>query len=301
MLPLVLLAVGRIVASPDLPHTALLTIVLVLELLGGHPETNLHVVTIGVAYGIFEMWRQRQFVRPVIAASIAGVLALLICAIALLPFLDALPQTMEYLVRTKMYAQSALPANLWPFMRYRVRGLLPPRADVGGVALVLAAFALFRVRSSVTWFFAALFVFGFLAGHQVWPVAQLLHALPLFDITLNDRLIAAASFGLAMLAALGAEAIAGLPSKAAASRRTPKAAFAWILPLLLAATGRRPRSLATAASCRRCRPPPRTRRSRFMHLWPACASHFASSARTSRSCPTRRPCTDWRMSAATRR
>src|SRR5438093_1058073 len=84
-------------------------------MLGGHPETNLHVVTIGVAYGIFEMWRQRRLVRPVIAASIGGVLALLICAIALLPFLDALPQTMEYLVRT-MYAHSALRANLWPFI-----------------------------------------------------------------------------------------------------------------------------------------------------------------------------------------
>jgi xanthosine utilization system XapX-like protein len=235
MLPLVLLAAGRIVAAPNARHTALLTIILVLEVLGGHPETNLHVVTIGAAYGIFEMWRQRRLVRPVIAASIGGVLALLICAIALLPFFEALPQTMEYLVRAKMYAYSALPANLWPFMRYRVRGLLLPRADVGSIALVLAVFALFRVRSGVTWFFAVLFVFGFLAGHQVWPLAQLLHALPLFDITLNDRLIAAASFGLAMLAGIGAEAIAGPPSKAAASRRTPKAAFAWLLPLLLAA------------------------------------------------------------------
>ena len=234
MLPLVLLAVGRIVAAPNVRHIALLTIVLVLELLGGHPETNLHVVTIGVAYGIFEMWRQRRLVRPVIAASIGGVLALLICAIALLPFLDALPQTMEYLVRT-MYAHSALRANLWPF-------ILSPRADVGIIALVLAAVALWRgVRAGFsrpteagphTWFFAALFVFGFLAGHQVWPIAQLLHALPLFDITLNDRLIAAASFGLAMLAGIGAEAITGPPSKAAASRRTPKA---WLLPLLLAA------------------------------------------------------------------
>src|SRR5206468_6976355 len=208
MLPLVLLAVGRIVAAPNVRHTALLTIVLVLELLGGHPETNLHVVTIGVAYGIFEMWRQRRLVRPVIAASIGGVLALLICAIALLPFLDALPQTMEYLVRT-MYAHSALRANLWPF-------ILSPRADVGIIALVLAAVALWRgVRAGFsrpaeagpyTWLFAAVFVFGFLAGHHLWPLAQLLHALPLLDITLNDRLIAAASFGLAILAGIGAEA-----------------------------------------------------------------------------------------------
>jgi hypothetical protein len=57
LLPLVLFAVSRVVREH---RPALLTIALTLLVLAGHPETMLHVVALGVAWGVFELVRVRQ-------------------------------------------------------------------------------------------------------------------------------------------------------------------------------------------------------------------------------------------------
>jgi len=43
-------------------------------------------------------------------------------------------------------------------------------------------------------------------GVHGWPLAHALHALPVFDVALNDRLAFAGAFALAMLAALALDA-----------------------------------------------------------------------------------------------
>ncbi len=57
------------------------------------------------------------------------------------------------------------------------------------------------------WFFIALAVIGFLVTCGIPPLPHLLHRLPLFDIAINERLAFAASFALAVLAAIGADAL----------------------------------------------------------------------------------------------
>ena len=100
LLPFVMLAVRRVVRAGDYAAFSLLTIAFVLLIVFGHPETMLHVATIGVLYGVFELvpvWRAWR--RATAIALAAGGIALLVTAISLLPFLAALPYSFEYYIR----------------------------------------------------------------------------------------------------------------------------------------------------------------------------------------------------------
>jgi hypothetical protein len=145
------------------------------------------------------------------------VVALLLTAVALLPFFEVAPHAGEHQIRSQFYARTALKVDpgmvkaaalgdLFPFLRVRFSSLLLPRAEAGSIALALALLAIARVRSRETWFFAGLLLFAFLAGINAWPVAQFLHRLPLFDVTINDRLVSLVPFCLAVLAAFAVDA-----------------------------------------------------------------------------------------------
>ena len=192
-LPLVLFSVRE-------KRWAMLTLALTLLIVAGHPETVLHVVTIGVIYGIRE-------VRSYPKAILAGVTALGLTAIYLLPFAEAAEQTIEHKMRTGYFAEK--PYWIRPEVRTEsiARSFVPgPKGDprstrVGFAILLLALFA----RRREAWFFAVLAVAGFLITCGIPPLPHLLHELPLYKITLNDRLAFAASFALAMLAGMGAD------------------------------------------------------------------------------------------------
>ena len=203
LFPFLLLAMRRSVA--------LLTIDFVLVIVAGHPETLLHSVAIGSLYGLFLL----RHWRGAAAVVVAGVLALLLTAVVLLPFFEAAPQSGEHKVRVALYAGNPLRVapgsvkasflgDLFPFTRERAAPL--PRAEAGSLALALALVAVARVRSRETWFFAGLLVFALLAGINAWPVAQILHRLPLFDVAINDRLVSLVPFCLAILAAFAVDA-----------------------------------------------------------------------------------------------
>lgn len=226
-LPLVLFGVRSIVRTPSAKSAGLLTLAFVLLILAGHPETVLHVVAIAATYGIFELTAVRANAGRAIAyASVSGVLALLLTAFALLPFLEAAPQTHDYAIRNGIWKQTT-----WPWMpevvKRRVASSLlpmwggqpwrgPVTADfdpnnwrVGSIAIVLAVLALVWARRRETWFFAALAVICAWAGANALPVARILHALPLFDVTLNERLAWAAAFALSLLAAIAVDSWPG--------------------------------------------------------------------------------------------
>jgi len=220
-LPFVLLAVKR----ESIP---LLTTSLTLLLLSGHPETALHIVFLGAAYAIFEMRGFRA--RTIGKALIGGILALLLCAIYILPILEAAPQTMEHAYRTEIFAKqdrgvdgkevlARLGTDVFPFAHARGWFLDPPRhlppdsAAVGSIILALAIFAVGQTIVSVrtdrsvgpTWFFAGMAVFCLLAHAEWKPLAVALQKLPLFDVALNERFSFGAAFALSILAALGAQ------------------------------------------------------------------------------------------------
>src|SRR5688500_298863 len=95
--PLLLASVRRVIWTPGLSSRALLTVTLSLTALAGHPESLFLNVLVGGAYALFELIRRRAAPwRAIATATAAGVIALLLCAIALLPLLEAIPQAYEY-------------------------------------------------------------------------------------------------------------------------------------------------------------------------------------------------------------
>jgi Bacterial membrane protein YfhO len=228
LLPLVMLGAKR-------ASYGLLTAALTLLLLAGHPESVLHIVVIGAIYGAFEV----RSLRAVGRAFAAGVTALLLSAIFLLPYFEATPQTAEYAFRQtwRTVDRSAKPeqvlltlaTDVFPFLHLRkwvtpdIGGLGAETAAVGSIILALAVYAVWRVRNRTTWFFAGLTLFVVLL-HAGWgPLSRVIQKLPLFDITLNERLGFGAAFALAVLAALGAEHL---------HRRSTMVTFAAVLALL---------------------------------------------------------------------
>lgn len=249
--PLVFLGVKRVVDAPGFASTMLLTAAFTLLLLAGHPETALHVVFLGAVYGLVELAAIgrgaaiRRLARSVAAAAVAGVVALALCAIQLLPTFEAGPQTMEQPFRLEVFAKqprgvdppdvlARIATDLFPYLQSRAWKLaavhpLPfDGAAAGSIVLALALFAAIRSRSRATWFFAAAALFGLLARAEWRPLAQALVKLPLFDLALNERLSFAASFGLAMLAGLAAERLCASPVRERAATITLLATLAFI-------------------------------------------------------------------------
>jgi Bacterial membrane protein YfhO len=224
LLPLVFAAVRLIVRERSLRGAVMLTIALALTIFAGHPESVLHIVATGAAYGVFELAITRQqTLRAIAIATVSGLAALGLTAILLMPFFSAAPQTKEYDLRHNLYAKAdfvTVPetvarragATFFPFYggqpeRDNFTSLWQPTsARVGSLILALAAAALVVApRRREVWFFFGLALIGLCAGFDAPPVAHLLHELPVFDIALNDRLAFAAAFALAMLAGIAVD------------------------------------------------------------------------------------------------
>jgi hypothetical protein len=210
-LPLVLFATRRLIHEEK---PALLTIAFVLLIVAGHPESVLHVTVVGALYGAFE-WLTVRRAKPLLLALGAGVVALLLTAVYLLPFFEAVPQTLEHWIRQEMYATQTYEFLAKPEVRLArmkktfvpgFRDSDPLSARVGPIVLALAALGIaMRWRRRDTWFFAVLALVCLLATFGSWPVAHALHALPVFDIAINERLAFAAALALSILAAFAVD------------------------------------------------------------------------------------------------
>ncbi len=218
MMPLVLLAARRVARD-----TAALT----LLMLCGHPETMLHVVFLAAVFAVFEM-RGVAPIRTIACALGAGIATLLLTAIFVLPMLDAISQTREYLHRTAAdsagpqtaslrHVARVLPQQFVPFAEGRsgveavshAPGMRYPWSGsgyAGALAFGPAMYALWRVRRRTTWFFAALVLFGWMMGSEMPGIFNLFRHLPPFSIAINERMISFAAFGTSMLAAIGLDA-----------------------------------------------------------------------------------------------
>ena len=222
-LPLVFLSVRLVVRETDLRAAVLLTASLVLTIFAGHPESTLHIVFCGALYGLYEVLVTKR-PRAIALAALCGVLALLLTAVSLLPFLSVTPHTVEYSVRRDQYAPAKFDipnewiaaraaSSLFPFVGGRPEGGQRTHAwdassmRVGSVVLALALTALFLARRRRdTWFFFGFAAVMACAGLNAFPIGPLLHALPLFDIALNERLGFAAIFAVCVLAAFALDA-----------------------------------------------------------------------------------------------
>ena len=239
-LPLIFFAVRLVVREASIRGGVILLIALTLLILSGHPESLLHVTAVGGAYGLFEIATTRNRIgRVILIACASGVIALLLTAIFLLPFLEASQQTLE--LRTRLGFRS-MP---WPFMPELIQRRAantvfpfwggqpwrdsftsefdPQTARVGSIVLSLAIASLFLgARASrpqngnggqdaraPRWFFLGLALVCLCAAFDAPPVSNILHKLPLFNMALNERLAFAASCTLSILAGLAIDALAG--------------------------------------------------------------------------------------------
>ena len=220
--PLVFLGVRRVVRRRE---PSILAFALTMLLVGGHSESALLVVVLGIAYGLFELAQHRAHaLRPILLAFAAGAIALALNAIHLLPFYDALPHTMEYVHRDQIFrdAPGGIPTphvlgriatTFFPYLHgrgWKFAELAPPAyvtGAVGSILVGLAIYAIWRVRSRESWFLGAMLLLALLAGAEWKPLATILAKIPLMDIALQDRFVLAASLAMTILSALAAEEI----------------------------------------------------------------------------------------------
>jgi hypothetical protein len=224
LLPLVMLGARGVALRPGIRATSILAGALILMTLGGHPETSLHVVALAIAYVIFSA--RTRLSRVAIGGLAAGVIALLLTAFFLLPMIDAIPQTREYLHR-KSGAEGV--SASWGVVAHVLRSNIVPFAEgtpgeeepqhergvehrsmgtayAGAMLFAPALFALLRARTREKWFFGGVVVFGFLAGAEAPIISAILSRLPIFSLAINARMISFATFAICVLAAIGMNA-----------------------------------------------------------------------------------------------
>jgi hypothetical protein len=223
--PLVMLGARLVVRETNLRAASILTLAFVLTIVAGHPESLLHIVATGAAYGAVEALVSRgRLLRAMGLAVASGAVALSLTAIFLLPFQEATRHTIEAGTRLADYSRTPLPidrgliarrvgATFLPFYGGQPwHGNITPLWDsqsarTGSLIVALACCSLLLSgRRRLTWGFLFLAIVSLLAGFDAPPVAQFLHRLPGFNIALNGRLAYAATLALAILAALAIDA-----------------------------------------------------------------------------------------------
>ena len=224
LFPLVLIGTRRTALSPGVRSASILMIAFALMVVSGHPETLLHAVTIAFPYGIFLLiFERRRVFRAIAFATAAGIIALALTAVQLLPLLEAMPQSGEYRYRHDVWAgmlHAALPeesrarllGDLFPYFIGRhwrdpkITQIPFDSPAAGSLVLALAAFGLWCGRVRERYFLLGIVVFGAAARMALPLFAALVRPIPGLNIAINERFAFAAAFALAMLAALGIEA-----------------------------------------------------------------------------------------------
>jgi hypothetical protein len=221
--PLLLLGLRRLVTQANTRAAGLTVVALLLILTSGHPETLLHCVAAAGIYFLFELGFAAKGgrLRPFSLSLLAGVLTLGLCAVLLLPLLEALPHTAEHFNRTNIYAHArrsmpvvgsvrrAVP-NVMPFYYgfsgkgMVIEGYHEPTAYAGALLLPFAALGLLSRRRE-RWPILIIGLLGIAVGARLRGVMDVLCALPGFDIGINERMIFLGAFATAALAALGME------------------------------------------------------------------------------------------------
>ncbi len=227
--PLLLLGLRRIARDRNARSVGITTAGLVLVAAAGHSETLLHAVAAAGIWFLYCLATESRGARTraILLSAAAGALTLGLTAVVLLPHTEALPHTNEFFTRSTWYAHSKKSRPLREAIRRFPQIVIPYASGVSGqgdterergewgvanaysgtLLLALAAVGLCG-GDRRRWIFLLFACLGFSLWAAVPVVTDAVSALPLFDIAINERLVFLGCFGVAALAALGAEELA---------------------------------------------------------------------------------------------
>ncbi len=234
-LPMICYSVHRLHGNPSRFSLSLAAFAFAMPVLAGHPETAAHVILTG-SVAALAIWafapdsRPRFSARFLLDFSIAGILAVGLASVQLLPTLEWIRESSRPL--DAIWPSFELHQALGFFSRDVLRGpnsagvIVPNAVGYAGMLTLLAAALapLHRSPRYVIWF-AGLAAFGIAATYGFEPVSWLLTHTPVIQGLKNERLILLADFGLAALAGLGISALEEESPNRPAARRM----LSWLL------------------------------------------------------------------------
>jgi len=217
-LPLMCYAVHRLHAKPDRSSIVIAALAFSMPLLSGHPETAAHSAFAACALALF-LWAcpDRSRIRPfdirfVLAFVAAGVLALGLVSVQVLP-------TLEWLGQLGLQVEAPQPV----LDRHQGQGLFsrditrnPSSAGVwipegsayvGMLGLLAACLAPFYRSRRYVYFLVGMAILAAAVAFGIQPVRWIVVHLPIVKALKNGRLTLIVDFALAALAGLGVSAI----------------------------------------------------------------------------------------------
>jgi hypothetical protein len=215
LLPLLLVVIHDVIARVEPKTIVAAVLVTCAVLVGGHPESVLHVAIVAIPFAIHTTVRARNW-RGVLTLAGVAVLAIGLAAPLLIPFANWVPHSerMATIQRSERFlATSTFSAESFiPFVIPNYFG--NPRVhnyrhainfnelctQYAGLATLILAIAGMRKRNA---FWIALLAIGLLLAIMPGWVAEIVSHIPLLNITANARMRFAIAFVLAVLAAFG--------------------------------------------------------------------------------------------------
>jgi hypothetical protein len=254
--PLLLYCVERLVRRPDPVAGAGLAAVVALQFLTGHPESSFHAAVLATSFFVLRVWQARRagdpaaarLVRPLLGFAGAWVLGAAVAAVALIPFVELLWQSADFVDRRGESVDNslALKEAIGIFLpdywgrptQTPIRPIMLERAlYVGALPLMLAAAALL-LRPTVTRIAVGIFgAFWACVVLGIPPFVQVVTRLPVFNSGHNTRLIVFSILAVALLAGWGLDDLSSGRRFARAARARTLAVGAGLLalPVLLIA------------------------------------------------------------------
>lgn len=214
LLPLLLFITEKVLHSKkntDLLFT-IISFLYFFAILGGHPETLLHILLIHIAYVFFRFWKNLRKYKAFMISILSG---FALGAIQIFPFIEYLLNSNVLHIRSTELSDHVLPLksfifNFFPFILgapqleiYKpVTNTTNFQETVGGyvglVVIISALYWLFKSKNSLVKFWGVVVLASWLFSYKIWPL-YLINQLPLIRLVANHRIVAYAGFGLVII------------------------------------------------------------------------------------------------------